>query len=416
MNIRSLIIVILLLSGVTSATASILPSDRLIIVSGTVREKTHKKKLAGVNLSVRGRNIATVTNSEGAFTLKIPRSRIGAGILAEHIGYGTALLDGKRLYNGASMLTIWLTPATKTLDELTVYGADAKSLVKEAIGKIPQNYSSSPNMFSSFYRETIQKGKRYVGISEAIIDVLKRPYRTRTIAGDRVRIAKGRRLMSQRKNDTIAVKIMGGPTLPVALDIVKNEDFLLNESDLDLYEFKMEPMDIIDDRPQFVVGFKPFAKTDYAMYNGKIYIDLETLSITRAEFSLDVSDREKATRAILYKKPRGLHFKPQEMAFTVTYKIQDGITYLNYIKVKTRFKCDWKRRLFSSGFTALAEMVMVDRDNSPLQDISRKEAFGRREIFSDKVDDFSDREFWKDYNIIEPTESLENAVLKLSRR
>ena len=416
MNIRSLIIVLLLLSGVSSAKASILPSDSLVIVSGTVREKAHKKKLAGVNLSVRGSNIATVTNSEGAFTLKIPRSMIDGGIIAEHIGYGTALLDGKRLKNGSSMLTIWLIPAAKTLDEITVYGADAKSLVKEAIGKIPQNYSSSPNMFSSFYRETIQKGKRYVGISEAIIDVLKRPYKTRTTAGDRVRIAKGRRLMSQRKNDTIAVKIMGGPTLPVALDIVKNEEFLLNEPDLDLYEFKMKPMDIIDDRPQFVVGFMPLAKTDYAMHKGKLYIDLETLSITRAEFALDVSDREKATRAILYKKPRGLHFKPQEMTFTVTYKFQNGISYLNYIKVKTRFKCDWKRRLFSSGFTALAEMVMVDRDDSPLQDISRKEAFGRRDIFSDKVDDFSDPEFWKDYNIIEPTESLENAVLKLSRR
>lgn len=31
------------------------------------------------------------------------------------------------------------------------------------------------------------------------------------------------------------------------------------------------------------------------------------------------------------------------------------------------------------------------------------------------VDNFSDADFWNDYNIIEPTESLEKAVLKLRK-
>lgn len=103
------------------------------------------------------------------------------------------------------------------------------------------------------------------------------------------------------------------------------------------------------------------------------------------------------------------------MEFVVTYKFRDGVSYLNYIRSKTRFKCDWKRRLFSSGYTACAEMVMVDRDENPAEGIARKEAFRERDIFSDKVDDFADSDFWKDYNIIEPTESLEKAVAKLRK-
>lgn len=186
------------------------------------------------------------------------------------------------------------------------------------------------------------------------------------IAGDRVQIVKGRRLVSQRSSDTLAVKIVGGPTLPIVFDFVKNEDALFALKELNYYNFKMEPTVTIDNRRQFVISFKPKVKVDYALYSGNVYIDQETQSFTRAEFSLDVSDKEKATRVILYKKPRGLHFKPQEIEFIVTYKYQDGLSYLNYIRTKTRFKCAWKRRLFSSGYTVYAEMVMVDRDDNPL--------------------------------------------------
>lgn len=413
MNIRTVAFIFSLLVGILISPAATLSEDSLTVISGVVKESAHNKKLAGVSLSVPGSNISTVSNDDGYFSLKIPRSLLGSGIKAEHVGYSSATV---KLPAAQNSLTIRLNPTAKILDELLVYGADPRELVEEAIKKIPRNYPSAPNMFSSFYRETVQKGKRYIEVSEAIVNVLKRPYKFRHTGGERVQVVKGRRLVSQKKNDTVAVKIVGGPTLPVVLDVVKNEDILFSLAELDYYEFKMEPMTTIDERRQFVVGFTPVAKVDYALNKGKVYIDAETQSITRAEFSLDMSDKDKATRAILYKKPRGLRFNPQEVDFTVTYKYQDGISYLNYIRTKTRFKCDWKRRLFSSGYTVYAEMVMVDRDDNPAQTIQRKEAFGKTDIFTDLVENFSDKDFWKDYNIIEPTESLEKAVSKLRKQ
>lgn len=386
-----------------------------IVVSGVVKDKSTKKKLEGVSLIVNGSNIGTVSNADGTFSLKIPVGLSGNGFRAEQTGYRSHRVNGNEIKSNNGPITIWLEPSVRMLDEVTVYGAEPRNLVEKAIDKIPQNYSSSPALFSSFYRETIQKGKRYVGVSEAIVNVLKKPYKTRVIAGDKVQVMKGRRLVSQRANDTIAVKILGGPNLPVLLDVVKNENVLFTLDELDYYDFKMEPMTSVDDRRQFVVSFTPRVTVDYALHNGKVYIDAETLTFTRAEFSLDISNKDKATRAILYKKPYGLHFTPREMTFIVTYKYQDGLAYLNYIQAKTRFNCDWKRKLFSSGFTVLSEMVMVDRQDNPETDIPRKLAFGQRDIFYDKVDDFRDENFWKDYNIIEPTQSLEKAVLKLRR-
>ena len=58
---------------------------------------------------------------------------------------------------------------------------------------------------------------------------------------------------------------------------------------------------------------------------------------------------------------------------------------------------------------------MVDRDDSPEKKLKFTNTFGQRNIFADVVDNYWEADFWKDYNIIEPTESLEKAVDKLKK-
>lgn len=100
----------------------------------------------------------------------------------------------------------------------------------------------------------------------------------------------------------------------------------------------------------------------------------------------------------------------------MTYKQQNGRTYLNYIRNEIRFKCDWKKRLFSSSYTVFSEMVVTDRKDGNFEAISGKKAFREKQIFYDMVDEYWDEDFWKSYNIIEPTESLEHAVSKLKKQ
>ena len=60
-------------------------------------------------------------------------------------------------------------------------------------------------------------------------------------------------------------------------------------------------------------------------------------------------------------------------------------------------------------------MVMTDRDDAPQEKMARGDAFRLNEIYSDMASDFADVGFWRDYNIIEPSESLERAVEKLCK-
>lgn len=407
-----LLLIILLVSGIAPLWAQDSSAD-YITISGVVKDKLNKKSLEYVNITIPGSNTGTITNADGAFTIKVKDSIQAQAVEVSHIGYFNNKIDltGKDIRSE----TIWLTPHANLLDEVIIRAYNPRLIVEEAIKKIPVNYSPKTNMLTGFYRETAQKGRHYINISEAVIDVYKTPY-NENVSRDRVQIYKGRKLLSQKQSDTLAVKLLGGPNLSVYVDIVKNPDILLEVESLPNYSFRMEESTTIDNRPQYVISFLPQAILPYALYYGKLYIDKEKLSFTRAEFSLSMDDKNKATQAILRKKPFGLRFKPVEVSFLVTYKNRDGLTYLNYIRNAVRFKCDWKRKLFSTNYEILSEMVVTDRMENNITGIPYKMAFKTDQSLSDKVSNFMDEDFWEAYNIIEPTESLENAVNKLKKQ
>ncbi|MDR0429278.1 MAG: carboxypeptidase-like regulatory domain-containing protein [Tannerellaceae bacterium] len=384
-----------------------------ITVSGLVRDQKNRKKLEYASIAVLGSNVGTVTNADGEFSIKIRNSLLAKEVEVSHVGYLNAIIP----VNGSDVkdVVVDLIPTENLLEEIIIRAGDPRHIVEEAMSKIAVNYSPTYNMLTGFYRETAQKGRRYINISEAIIDIYKTPY-TETVERDRVQIYKGRSLLSQKKSDTLVVKLLGGPNLSVYVDIVKNPDILLDKEMLPCYSFKMEESIMIDDRPQYVIRFTPQAILPYALYHGKLYIDKERLAFTRAEFNLNMDDKNKATQAILKKKPFGLRFKPLEVSFLVTYKQRGDLTYLSYIRNEVRFNCDWKRRLFATNYTINSEMVVTDSEAENVNNIPYKLAFKPTQSLSDKVGDFADEDFWGAYNIIEPTESLESAVNRLRKQ
>ncbi|MGM9758923.1 MAG: carboxypeptidase-like regulatory domain-containing protein [Parabacteroides sp.] len=386
------------------------------VVSGIVKDQTSRKKLENVSILLVGTNIGTVSNADGSFSLKIPAEWGICDLEFSHLGYLNTRITADEWRQQPERATVWMTAADNYLDEVVVYGGQAREIVETALQKMTKNYPQDPNLLTLFYRETIQKRHRYIGISEAMMQVYKSPYNRRSVAQDRVQLTKGRRLLSQRRADTLIVKVVGGPSMAQSFDVMKNGDLLFDEVSLDYYAFQQEPSVMLDDRMHYVIRFVPQVTVDYALFIGKLYIDRERQALTRAEFELDLSDRVKAISSILQKKPAGLRFRPVEVSFLVSYRQQGEVTSLHYIRNIIRFKCDWKRLLFSSTYTACSEMVVVDRDEHPTQTILFRDAFRPRQILYDEVPKYWNADYWKDYNIIEPTESLEHAVKKLKKQ
>lgn len=380
-----------------------------VVISGSVVDEKTGAELGQVSVSA-GR-VSVVTNEDGVFSLKL--AEMPGSIMVSHLGYKSRHV---KLTEGATeRLKIKLQPTSILLREIVVMNEDPRELVDIAISKIPENYSKSPELLKGFYRETAMKRKHYIYVAEGVEDMYKTPY-SRGTARDRVAIIKGRRLLSQKSGDTLGVKVMGGPTQAVIMDLVKNRAFLLNRESLDEYRFSMGVPELINDRPQYVVLMEPSKIVPYALYYGKLYIDQERLAFTRIELDLDMRDKDKATQTMLVKKPFGVRFKPRELSCVVDYRYEDGVTRISYLRNTFRFNCDWKRRLFSTSFTATCEMAVTDCSSDNVQPIASRSSFDSRDAYYDKVEYFLDPDYWSSYNIIEPSESLDKAIRKLVSR
>jgi hypothetical protein len=382
-------------------------------VGGVVRSSKGKRVIGYAQVSAVGTNVGTVANEQGEFVLKIGRESDVQEIELSCLGYYNAKYSIARL--NQTGLSFFLEPRSVELDELEVISwKNPADLVAAAVEKIGRNYSSLPQLLTCFYRETIQKRKKYITVAEAVTEVYKSSYQ-RGSAGDRTRVLKGRKLLSPDRRDTLGVRLLGGPNLAVYVDVVKNPDLLLGEEALLQYAFRMGDMTSINDRLQYVVHFRPQVIAPYPLYEGSYYIDRETLAFTRIVFRMEMRDREKVTRVVLRDKPAGLRFTPEEVSYMITYTYLDGKSYLNYVRDELRFRCDWKRRLFSTPYTVVSEMVVTDRRTDGIEKIAGRMAFPERKSLSDEAMVYYDGDFWGAYNIIEPSESLESAVGKLKK-
>ena len=407
MTKRRLFMAIMLLAAVWTVKAQ-------SVVSGVVIDRHTGRPISHASVAAQGGKEHTVTNDEGRFVLKTQQTP--QYIQLSHIGYKTRRqqLDDGRF----SDLRIHMMPNTVGLHEVVITRNDPEEIVRAAMSRIEQNYPNRPELVRCFYRETARKGSRFISVAEAVTDMYKSAY-DRGPERDAVAIRKGRRLMSLKAKDTLGVKIQGGPVMPLMVDVAKNSAYLLNEEGLGKCNFIMEMPALIDDRLQYVISLTPKMATLYPLMYGKLYVDQETLAFTRAELELDVRDWRSASEYMLVKKPLGLRFRPKELKVVVVYETDmEGITRMSYVRNEMRFNCDWKRRLFASPFTTVSEMVVTDRQQTgdAAKRPKGRSSFGIRERFYDKVEYFEDPDFWADYNIIEPTESLQNAIGRLKKR
>jgi len=392
-------------------------STKYITINGSAKDAKSKKKIEYASVTIPGTNISTVTNTDGEFSVKIKEGIKASELEISHIGYFTIRqpIESKDYDN----LEIYLQPNITKLKDVVIDMVEPRQLVEKAIRKVGDNYNSTPSLLTGFYRETIKKGRGYIDISEAVAEVYKTPYNNKSNTNlDKVQILKSRSLLSPKSGDTLIVKLLGGPNLSIHLDMVKNPDLILDLKTIDDYKYKYKGTVFIDDKPHYIIEFKPQVIAPYPLSEGTLYIDQETLTFSRAEFKLNMDDRSKITQSILKKKPAKLHFKPEEVAYLVTYKERNGRSYLHYVRSEVRFKCDWKKKFFffSTNYAVVSEMVTTDENINNISNIPRKLAFKENQSLSDKALDFYDINFWDDYNIIPPTESLESAINKLKKQ
>jgi hypothetical protein len=386
-------------------------SENFTEYKGIVTDKSTGKVLPFANVVVEKTNIATVTNTEGEFSIKIPDDIESFSV--SFIGYKSKMIhlkayDGKRI-------KVEMEPIILELPEVSVISKDATALVQAMMQKRNENYSVNEMSLTAFYRETIKKNRSYASLSEAVVDVYKQPYTSYKM--DVVKLYKSRKKADYNKLDTLVFKLMGGPFNSLYLDLMKNPEMVFTEDMLKNYEFSFDRSTRSDDRLIYVIDFKQSDLYDEPLYYGKLYIDAQSLALKSAVFKLNISNRDAASKMFIVKKPLSSNVYPVEASYRIDYLENNGKWYYGYSRIELGLRINWKKKLFNTTYYSTIEMAVTDRESTEGdKPVSRKERLRPTVVISDEASGFSDPDFWGEYNVIEPEKSIESAIKKIQKQ
>ncbi|SEM22489.1 CarboxypepD_reg-like domain-containing protein [Aquimarina amphilecti] len=380
---------------------------------GIVVDKTSNDPLISATVSLNGTNISTITNSEGEFLLKVPKSNASANITVSFLGYKDKIVSLSTLKG--SKTKIQLSASITELTEINIDPRDPEALIKAVMKKRGSNYQSDNTIMTAFYRETIKRRRTYVSLSEAVVDVYKKPYASDK--NDVIKLYKARKSADYKKLDTLTLKLQGGPSSTLFIDVMKNPDLLFTEDILKIYEFSFDKSTKINDRYIYVLKFKQKPYIQDLYYYGKLYIDSETLALTKAVFSLKLDDREEASKLFVRKKPSRAKVYPTVATYNMNYREKNGKWYYGYGKIDLVFKVNWKKKLFNSTYKLNIEMAVTDwKKNPENENLRARDRLKSTVVISDEASGFSDPQFWGEYNVIEPEKSIESAIRKIKKQ
>lgn len=388
------------------------PQD-LITIKGKVIDAETNSPLVFASVTVKESNVGIVTNIDGEFTLKVSPS--ATDLEVSFLGYKNITIPISSLKENGGKNTIKLESAPIPIREVVVKPVDPEAIVETAISKISINYESVPNLMTAFYRETIRKNKTYVSIGEAVVEIFKAPYAS-DVRYDGTRIYKGRKSADVEKMDTVLFKLQGGTVSVLQLDIIKNTQSILTKEAMEYYNYSISGVIEIDGKPHYIIDFIQKPSVDQPLFMGSFFINMETYAITEAEFGFNLSDKEAAVSIFIRKKPLGMKIYPEIAEYRTKYRAQDGVLHFIYSRAEVKFKIDWEKKLFHTFYTTMSEIAVTDRTDKEVIKIAKEDKVKYSDVFSEKVSAFTDKEFWGDYNVIEPDQSIESAIRRLSRK
>ena len=415
------ILVILMISGNATKASSFFEEEKektdtikYSTYTGIIKDAQNNDPLPFATIESIGLNIATVTNIDGEFTLKIPERYTLNEIKVSYIGYDNAVEKADQFKN-SNQKEVLLEPRSSNIKEVTIRVEDASTLIDEILANIKKNYSTEDMMMQAFYRETIKKRRRYVSISEAVVDIYKPGYNN-DFKYDQVKLLHGRKSANVDKMDTILFKLQGGPATTLLLDIVKNPYLLLSREYKKVYTFNITGVVSMNDRLHYVISFEQKPHVTIPFYFGKLYVDMDNLAITEAEFELNMENELAVSNMFIRKKPIGISVDPERAYYRSKYTIEDDKWYFSYARGEAKFDVKWDRKLFKTNYSTMSEIAITKRSNEAVDRIPNRERFKKSQILDELVYVFFDQDFWRGYNVIEPDQSIETAIKRLNRK
>jgi hypothetical protein len=379
-------------------------------ISGRVFDINSQEALPFTSVYLFGKSIGIISNEEGRFLLKLSSASITETLCISCMGYLNFTAPVSSLINTTK--DYFLRPDVISIQEVIIRKLSPVVLLQTANNRIRNNYPQKPAILTSFYRETIQRGNNYMMVSEALLENYKSSYTG--ISSDQVKILKGRKNEELSRRDSVMLRLKAGLNTTLLLDVVKNmPDFMTGEN-LQDYNYKLADMVVEDGKENYAIEFSPKEESLNALFSGRIILGIDDLAFKSVEFYIGPERLSRATDLFIIRKPAKLIVKMLKANYKVAFRKSGNKYYLQLIQCETGFKIRYRRQLSGSVYNTRLEMAVTDIDTTHVGRFPSKQTARLREFFADQVGAY-DEAFWGEYNYITPGESLENALIRLSK-
>jgi hypothetical protein len=392
--------------GSGKLVASSAKKGKTILFKGRVFDRDQKDVLPYSSISVLGTTLSTVSNSDGDFELKIPGTMNRDTVVVSCLGYRQYRQPVAEIE--VRNYLVYLQPVSIQLREIKVTVINPDEIINRILSKLLLNYPRNPEIMNSFYREVLKQDDDYIDVAEAVMEIRKAPY-DNSFAEDRVKLIKGRKNLNVKPFQFVDFKIQGGPYYITKLDVVKTLDSFLDPEFREFYKYSLYEIIDFEGRETYVIGFKPKDKVDYPCYQGKLFVDMSTFALVRAEFSLSRSGLNFAHQSLIKKKPKDFYVRPTSVEYKVNYRRVENRWHLSTAQVELKFKVKSKLEKINSTFYSNSELLVTDFKPEDGTHFRRAETFNSKDIFSELITSY-DEGFWDEYNIIKPSEELTGAL------
>jgi len=413
-NIKSTVgLLIMLVMCFVSINAWGQTEESVSVIKGKIIDQKTEKPLIFASVQVTNSGVGTVSNNEGEFILKVSKSLQSNYIKFSFMGYKTVTFKLSDLKTDNNVITMSLE--TINIKDVIVRANDPISLIKRAIDNIPENYGSAPSICTAFYRESVMQNKQYAGVAEAVLNIYKSSYGS-SLTNDRIKVFKGRKSQDMKKMDTLIFKLQGGHYVAMLLDLAKNPETFMQDEYFNNFEYQPVTVTNIEGRETYVIEFSQKRDIQDVFYDGRLYLDVNTLAIKKADFSISPTGLPLADRYLVRKKPLNTKVKTVSANYSVDYREINGRWTLNHVRYEVKFKVDKKHQWFSKTYTSTVDLAVTDKDTVNVAKFKMSETLKPNQVFIDHLSNYYDEDFWGTYNIIKPEEPIEEAIKRISKK
>ena len=372
-----------------------------ISISGKIIDTNTKKAIPYANVSIERTGFGTVSNYDGAFTLKLPSCFKNKKLAVSYMGYNTYKIP---IANISNNLTIRLKKTDILLQEVTVFpDSTLLDLLRKAYNSINKNYPQTPTLYEGFYRETLKTdSNQYLYFSEATIKTYKNSYKNSSDYGQ-VKILKSRKNVFPGSDTINNVKFYAGVYSANTDDIVKIRMSFINPKKFKNYHYELNYITKSNGKDVYVISFDTKNDSLKGNYSGTLYIDKESL----AYIQVDYCPTKQGIKKINKKDIRHPFIRRQNSKSKVIYTKYNNKWHIKYVF----FNLYFINSIYNSNLFYTKEYLTTKIQTDSVKPIPYSEQISYTDIFLDKSTEY-DNSFWKDYNVIEQ-DSLDKQKIDL---